>query len=159
MRIGRLARLQRRSQIPVLPVVDGTGSALVIIRIRDIYLGTGEVGAMVEGSPNHSSGIPEIMLRICNGGLALDAARQFEYRDLGRSADSYRHANRPNPSIHVKLATWPLKPTGDIGCRDAAGSNLWADEFQGHLAAVGVSGEAQVDSNLRSPVESVGIVA
>jgi len=90
--------------------------------------------------------------------MGLRSARQFENGNFRRGAETDGDAEGADPAVHVKLCVLLLKPPADVGRDQAGGRNARVDELQGHLTAVRVASQAQVNSQLGAAVKGIGVM-
>jgi hypothetical protein len=91
--------------------------------------------------------------------IGLCSARQFEDSNFRWGAETCGDAEGADAAVDVKLCVALLKPPSDVGRDQAGGRKARVDELQRHLAAVRVTSEAQVNSQLGVMTEeNVGCV-
>src|SRR5262245_52329365 len=90
--------------------------------------------------------------------MQLTFACEFKYGDLWWCADANRDPDRSKTSIDVELRLRLLEPAFNVGSNQPAGRNVLIHEFERHLAAMSVAGNAQVNSQLGCSVKRVWIM-
>jgi hypothetical protein len=77
----------------------------------------------------------------------------------GRSPRRIGGAGGSDATVDVQLAAGFFVPSADVGSLKAGEAEAPVDKLERQLAAVGVRGQRQVDAQLGSAIEDVGIVA
>ena len=78
--------------------------------------------------------------------MLLPLASEFKYRNLRPSTDSDRKRDSADASVDVKLSVALLEPPTDVRRHQARSRKATMLELDGHLPAVRVTAQAQINS-------------
>src|SRR6266568_4743507 len=84
---------------------------------------------------------------------------QLQYRNLRSGADADGGTGGSDATVDVQLAAGFSVPSADVGSLRAYEGEARVDKRERQLAAVAVSGQRQVNAQLRGAIKAVGIVA